>query len=124
MGSRSSCCMARRARALTGKGTRARMRMSERARSCTTAPATAAPIASVAGGWWTASPTFHRSQTASVSSGSHQAIRQMLTEAFRNGVWGYVDDALCLIQPWGFDVTEIRVPTRVVYGLTDVLVPR
>jgi pimeloyl-ACP methyl ester carboxylesterase len=54
----------------------------------------------------------------------HEAIRQMLTEAFRNGVWGYVDDALCLIQPWGFDVAEIRVPTRVVYGLTDVLVPR
>jgi pimeloyl-ACP methyl ester carboxylesterase len=54
----------------------------------------------------------------------HQVIRQMITEAFRHGVWGYVDDTLCLIQPWGFDVTEIRVPTRVLYGLTDVLVPR
>jgi pimeloyl-ACP methyl ester carboxylesterase len=48
----------------------------------------------------------------------------MLNEAFRQGVWGYVDDALSLIQPWGFDVTEIRVPTRIAYGLTDVLVPR
>ena len=54
----------------------------------------------------------------------HEMIRRMLTEAFRSGVWGYVDDTLCLIQPWGFDVTEIRVPTRVLYGLTDVLVPR
>jgi pimeloyl-ACP methyl ester carboxylesterase len=54
----------------------------------------------------------------------HELIRQMLNEAFRHGVWGYVDDTLCLIQPWGFDVTEIRVPTRVLYGLTDVLVPR
>jgi pimeloyl-ACP methyl ester carboxylesterase len=54
----------------------------------------------------------------------HEMTRRMLTEAFRPGVWGYVDDALCLIQPWGFDVTEIRVPTRVLYGLTDVLVPR
>ena len=53
----------------------------------------------------------------------HEMIRQMITEAFRHGVWGYVDDTLCLIQPWGFDVTEIRVPTRVLYGLTDVLVP-
>jgi pimeloyl-ACP methyl ester carboxylesterase len=53
-----------------------------------------------------------------------EVTRQMLNEAFRHGVWGYVDDALCLIQPWGFDVTEIRVPTRVLYGLTDVLVPR
>jgi pimeloyl-ACP methyl ester carboxylesterase len=54
----------------------------------------------------------------------HEMIRRMLSEAFRHGVWGYVDDILCLIQPWGFDVTEIRVPTRVLYGLTDVLVPR
>ncbi len=54
----------------------------------------------------------------------HEAIRRGINEAFRHGVWGYVDDALCLIQPWGFEVTEIRVPTRVLYGLTDVLVPR
>jgi pimeloyl-ACP methyl ester carboxylesterase len=54
----------------------------------------------------------------------HEAIRKGINEAFRHGVWGYVDDILCLIQPWGFDVTEIRVPTRVFYGLTDVLVPR
>src|SRR6266567_3362826 len=45
-------------------------------------------------------------------------------EAFRQGVWGYVDDIFCLIQPWGFEVTEIRIPTRILYGLTDVLVPR
>jgi pimeloyl-ACP methyl ester carboxylesterase len=54
----------------------------------------------------------------------HEMIRRMINEAFRHGVWGYVDDTLCLIQPWGFDVTEIRAPTRVLYGLTDVLVPR
>ena len=53
-----------------------------------------------------------------------EAIREGINEAFRQGVWGYVDDIFCLIQPWGFDVTEIRVPTRVLYGLTDVLVPR
>ena len=53
----------------------------------------------------------------------HQMVRQMLDEAFRQGVWGYVDDTLCLIQSWGFDVTEIRVRTRIDYGLTDVLVP-
>jgi pimeloyl-ACP methyl ester carboxylesterase len=53
-----------------------------------------------------------------------EMVRHMLNEAFRQGVCGYVDDALCLIQPWGFDVPEIRVPTRIDYGLTDVLVPR
>jgi pimeloyl-ACP methyl ester carboxylesterase len=54
----------------------------------------------------------------------HEATRRVINEAFRHGVWGYVDDIFCLIQPWGFDVKEIRVPTRVVYGLNDVLVPR
>jgi len=53
-----------------------------------------------------------------------EMIRRMLNEAFRHGVWGYVDDALCVVQSWGFDVTEIRVPARIDYGLTDVLVPR
>jgi pimeloyl-ACP methyl ester carboxylesterase len=53
----------------------------------------------------------------------HEMMRRMLNESFRQGVWGYVDDIFCLIKPWGFDVTEIRVPTRILYGLTDVLVP-
>ena len=52
------------------------------------------------------------------------AIGRMLNEAFRQGVWGYVDDVFAVIEPWRFNVTEIRVPTRVQYGLTDVLVPR
>jgi pimeloyl-ACP methyl ester carboxylesterase len=53
----------------------------------------------------------------------HDVIRQDVSEAFRTGVWGWADDDLCFIAPWGFDVAEIRVPTRVIYGLTDVLVP-
>jgi pimeloyl-ACP methyl ester carboxylesterase len=55
---------------------------------------------------------------------SHEVVREMITEAFRTGVWGIVDDMLCVTKPWGFDVHEIRVPTRITYGLTDVLVPR
>jgi pimeloyl-ACP methyl ester carboxylesterase len=54
----------------------------------------------------------------------HEVLRQMISEAFREGVWGIVDDMLCITNPWGFDVAEIRVPTRIMYGLTDVLVPR
>jgi pimeloyl-ACP methyl ester carboxylesterase len=54
----------------------------------------------------------------------HEVMRQMVTEAFRNGVWGIVDDMLCVTRPWGFDIAEIRIPTRVMYGLTDVIVPR
>jgi pimeloyl-ACP methyl ester carboxylesterase len=54
----------------------------------------------------------------------HHVIRQSTSEAVRNGVWGWVDDDLCFVSPWGFDIAEIRVPTRVIYGTTDVLVPR
>ena len=54
----------------------------------------------------------------------HEMLRQGFNEAFRRGVWGWVDDDLCLTRPWGFDIAEIRVPIRVIYGLTDVLVPR
>jgi pimeloyl-ACP methyl ester carboxylesterase len=53
----------------------------------------------------------------------HHVIRSAVREAFRTGIWGWVDDDLCITAPWGFDVGEIRVPTQVVYGLTDVLVP-
>jgi pimeloyl-ACP methyl ester carboxylesterase len=67
---------------------------------------------------------FSDADRAVMAIPERQAVeRRMLNEAFRQGVWGYVDDVLCLIQPWGFDVTEIRVPTRIAYGLTDVLVP-
>jgi pimeloyl-ACP methyl ester carboxylesterase len=51
-------------------------------------------------------------------------IRQDISEALRTGVWGWADDDLCLAKPWGFDVTEIRVRTRVIYGVDDVLVPK
>jgi pimeloyl-ACP methyl ester carboxylesterase len=54
----------------------------------------------------------------------HEVVREMITEAFRKGVWGVVDDMLCVTKPWGFDIAEIRIPTRIMYGLTDVLVPR
>lgn len=52
-----------------------------------------------------------------------EVIRQDVNEALRTGVWGWVDDMLAIVKAWGFDVGEIRVPTRVIYGMTDVLVP-
>jgi pimeloyl-ACP methyl ester carboxylesterase len=54
----------------------------------------------------------------------HDGIRDAIDEAFRNGVWGLVDDDLAFLSPWGFELSEIRVPTRVIYGDSDVLVPR
>jgi pimeloyl-ACP methyl ester carboxylesterase len=50
-------------------------------------------------------------------------IREATGEMFRNGVWGWVDDSLAFLNPWGFDPATIRVPTGIWYGRTDVLVP-
>jgi pimeloyl-ACP methyl ester carboxylesterase len=52
-----------------------------------------------------------------------EIIRRDFAEAVRSGVWGWADDDICFTKPWGFEVDEIRVPTRIIYGLTDVLVP-
>lgn len=52
-----------------------------------------------------------------------QIIRESIPEQALNGVWGWVDDDLAFVQPWGFDVSEIRVSVLVWYGTTDVLVP-
>ncbi len=50
-------------------------------------------------------------------------FRRSLREALRAGVWGWVDDDLAFINPWGFDVSELQVPVEVRYGSADVLVP-
>jgi pimeloyl-ACP methyl ester carboxylesterase len=50
-------------------------------------------------------------------------IREATEDLARGGVWGWVDDDLLFIKPWGFELSEIRVPVEVRYGLTDVLVP-
>jgi pimeloyl-ACP methyl ester carboxylesterase len=43
--------------------------------------------------------------------------------AFRDGMNGWIDDSIAMVQPWGFDPGTITVPVSVRYGLDDVLVP-
>jgi pimeloyl-ACP methyl ester carboxylesterase len=52
-----------------------------------------------------------------------EVIRESAVEQAHMGVWGWVDDDLAIIGPWGFDVSSIATPTLVWYGRTDVLVP-
>jgi pimeloyl-ACP methyl ester carboxylesterase len=52
-----------------------------------------------------------------------QMFAEMFRHAFSNGVWGWVDDDLAMLKPWGFDVDEITVPITIRYGSKDVLVP-
>ena len=48
---------------------------------------------------------------------------EMIRGAHRPGVWGWVDDDLAFLEPWGFELGEIAVPTEIRYGSKDVLVP-
>lgn len=44
-------------------------------------------------------------------------------DALRVGVDGWVDDDLAFVRPWGFELSEIRVPTAVWHGSDDLMVP-
>ena len=52
-----------------------------------------------------------------------EMFRESTEDLVRGGVWGWVDDDLAFVKPWGFDISEIDVPVEVRYGARDVLVP-
>lgn len=49
-------------------------------------------------------------------------LRQM-HEGLRPGIEGIRDDSISTILPWGFDITQIRVPVQVWHGGQDLFVP-
>jgi pimeloyl-ACP methyl ester carboxylesterase len=52
-----------------------------------------------------------------------RVLSASLREALAQGNWGWVDDDLAFVRPWGFGVEEVRVPAEIRYGAADVLVP-
>ncbi|MET7472930.1 alpha/beta fold hydrolase [Streptomyces sp. NPDC005648] len=58
---------------------------------------------------------------------SDSGIRSMLLrnylEALRASPYGWIDDALALTSPWGFDPSQIRVPVMLWHGAMDVFSP-
>lgn len=52
-----------------------------------------------------------------------EVIRESTEDLARGGAWGWVDDDLAFVRPWGFELAEIAVPVQVRYGSKDVLVP-
>ncbi|KAF3768084.1 hypothetical protein M406DRAFT_70182 [Cryphonectria parasitica EP155] len=57
----------------------------------------------------------------------NDSLAQYLVDQFQhglgNGVDGWIDDDLELMQPWGFQLHEVRVPIHVYQGDLDKMVP-
>jgi pimeloyl-ACP methyl ester carboxylesterase len=51
-------------------------------------------------------------------------MKQSFTEAVRQGSRGWADDDLAFANPWGFQLEDVTVETRVWQGELDVLTPR
>lgn len=47
----------------------------------------------------------------------------MFREGLRESYWGWFDDDMAFVHPWGFELDEIRVPVHVWQGRHDRMVP-
>jgi pimeloyl-ACP methyl ester carboxylesterase len=45
-------------------------------------------------------------------------------EQTKNGVWGWVDDEMAAMTPWGFSPSSIRIPTLILYDPEETVLPR
>lgn len=57
--------------------------------------------------------------TGNFAEHSHASLQGSISR----GVWGWLDDDLALVRPWGFDLDSIRVPVTIWHGGEDRFVP-
>ena len=59
----------------------------------------------------------------SVSGEFAEFLAACFREALRESYWGWFDDDMAEIRPWGFDLASIRVPVHIWQGRHDRMVP-
>ena len=64
-----------------------------------------------------------RSTSAALTGEFAEHATAMLHESISTGIWGWFDDDIAFVHPWGFDLAEIRVPVTVWQGAQDRMVP-
>jgi pimeloyl-ACP methyl ester carboxylesterase len=50
-------------------------------------------------------------------------VAASIREGLREGYWGWFDDDMAFIKPWGFDLGSISVPVHIWQGAHDRMVP-
>lgn len=60
---------------------------------------------------------------ASLSGEFGEFIAMSFHRAFASGPWGWYDDDLAFVAPWGFDLASITVPVSIWQGRHDLMVP-
>jgi pimeloyl-ACP methyl ester carboxylesterase len=58
-----------------------------------------------------------------IAGGLAEWLSSLGYEALRESFWGWLDDDLVFVRPWGFDLDAIRCPVHVWQGAHDRMVP-
>ena len=66
---------------------------------------------------------LRRRRGVAVTGEFGEVLAASFRAAFRNGLWGWRDDDLAFVAPWGFDLASIRVPVSIWQGRHDLMVP-
>ena len=55
--------------------------------------------------------------------GAAEGVAKSYRQSIQNGYYGWMDDDLAFVQPWGFDITAIDKPVELWQGNDDFMVP-
>jgi pimeloyl-ACP methyl ester carboxylesterase len=50
-------------------------------------------------------------------------LAEVFREAVRNGIWGWYDDEVALVTPWGFELGDLNLPVAIWQGSQDRMTP-
>ena len=60
---------------------------------------------------------------SAISSEAATWLADVFRESVRNGIWGWHDDELAFVRPWGFQLGDINVPVAIWQGAQDRMTP-